>query len=101
MSGKLINILNLGKLLNSKNNLVILFVLFQLISMMHQNEIFDSAPFNFEMVFARLLKFDQHSSKTMTVDRQVVVKAFEHLKVFYSFGFLSLLLDRVFLTLIE
>lgn len=51
-----------------------------LISMMHQNEIFDSAPFNFEMVFARLLKFDQHSSKTMTVDRQVVVKAFEHLK---------------------
>ncbi|KAK3913323.1 Origin recognition complex subunit 4 [Frankliniella fusca] len=51
-----------------------------LISMMHQNEIFDSAPFNFEMVYSRLLKFDLHSSKTMTVDRQVVVKAFEHLK---------------------
>ncbi|KAJ1527289.1 hypothetical protein ONE63_008809 [Megalurothrips usitatus] len=51
-----------------------------LIAMMHQNEIFEYAPFNFEMVFARLLKFEQHSSKTMNVDRQVVVKAFEHLK---------------------
>ncbi|XP_034242754.1 origin recognition complex subunit 4 [Thrips palmi] len=51
-----------------------------LIAMMHQNEIFDFAPFNFEMVFNRLLKFEQHSSKTMNVDRQVVFKGFEHLK---------------------
>lgn len=51
-----------------------------LIAMMHQSEIFDYAPFNFEMVYARLSKFDQHSSKTMNVDRQVVIKAFEHLK---------------------
>lgn len=51
-----------------------------LISMMHQNEIFDSAPFNFEMVYNRLLKFEQHSSKTMNVERQVVFKGFEHLK---------------------
>lgn len=53
----------------------------QLIAMMHQNEIFDSAPFNFEMAFNRLLKFEQHSSRITNVDRQVVVKAFEHLKV--------------------
>lgn len=51
--------------------------------MMHQNEIFDCSPFNFEMVFARLSKFNQQSSKVMNVDRQVVVKAFEHLKVMY------------------
>lgn len=49
--------------------------------MMHQTEIFDCAPFNFEMVYNRLLKFEQHSSKTMNVERQVVFKGFEHLKV--------------------
>ena len=56
------------------------FIIFQMISMKHQVEIYDGNPFNFEMILRRYLKFSQLHSM-MVVDRQVVMKAFENLKV--------------------
>lgn len=50
------------------------------IAVKHQSEIYDNDPFNFEMIFQRFQKF-AHSSTTMQgMERNLVLKAFEHIK---------------------
>jgi origin recognition complex subunit 4 len=49
--------------------------------MKHQTEIYDGEPLNFEMVYRRYLKFSSQNSTVQNVERPVVLKAFEHLKV--------------------
>lgn len=53
----------------------------QIIAMKHQTEIYDGEPLNFEMVYRRYLKFSSQNSTVQNVERPVVLKAFEHLKV--------------------
>nr|CAD7453216.1 unnamed protein product [Timema tahoe] len=50
------------------------------IAMKHQTEIYDGDPLNFEMVLQRYLKFVSQNSSAETVQRPVLLKAFEHLK---------------------
>lgn len=52
-----------------------------LISMKHHCDIYDRDPFNFEIVFSRFSKFSNKSSSMNHIDREVALKAFEHLKV--------------------
>ncbi len=52
-----------------------------LISMKHHCEIYDRDPFNFEIIFGRFNKFSSKSSSMNNMDREVALKAFEHLKV--------------------
>ena len=49
--------------------------------MKHQTEIYDGEPLNFEMVYRRYLKFASQNHTVHNVERPVVFKAFEHLKV--------------------
>lgn len=59
-----------------------------IIAMKHHIEIYDNQAMNFEMVFTRYLKFVNANSNVQTVQRPVVMKAFEHLKVcFYKYLF--------------
>lgn len=51
------------------------------IAMKHHVEIYDNQAMNFEMIFTRYLKFVNANSNIQTVQRPVVMKAFEHLKV--------------------
>lgn len=51
-----------------------------LISIKHHCEIYDSDPFNFEIILARYLKFANKSSTMQGLDREVVLKGFENLK---------------------
>lgn len=53
------------------------------IAMKHHIEIYDNQAMNFEMIFTRYLKFVNANSNVQTVQRPVVMKAFEHLKVNY------------------
>lgn len=48
--------------------------------MKHETEIFDEEPFNFEKIYNRYLKFANQSS-IESVQRPVIMKAFEHIKV--------------------
>jgi origin recognition complex subunit 4 len=52
-----------------------------LISMKHHCEIYDRDPFNFEIILGRFNKFSSKSSSMNNMDREVALKAFEHLKV--------------------
>lgn len=52
------------------------------IAMKHHIEIYDNQAMNFEMIFTRYLKFVNANSNVQTIQRPVVMKAFEHLKVF-------------------
>lgn len=49
--------------------------------MKHHYEIYDNQPMNFEMVFNRYLKFANANSNIQTVERPVVMKAFEQIQV--------------------
>jgi hypothetical protein len=49
--------------------------------MKHQTEIYEGEPLNFEMVYRRYLKFSSQNSTVQNVERPVVLKGFEHLKV--------------------
>lgn len=51
------------------------------IAMKHHIEIYDNQTMNFEMIFTRYLKFVAANSNMQTVQRPIVMKAFEHLKV--------------------
>lgn len=52
-----------------------------IIAMKHHVEIYDNQPMNFEMIFSRYIKFVNANSNIQTVQRPVILKAFEHLKV--------------------
>ncbi|XP_046617948.1 origin recognition complex subunit 4 [Neodiprion virginianus] len=51
-----------------------------IIAMKHQTEIYDDEPLNFEMVLNRYVKFANQNSSIQTVQRPVIMKAFEHIK---------------------
>jgi origin recognition complex subunit 4 len=52
-----------------------------MIAMKHQTEIYEGEPLNFEMVYRRYFKFASQNLTVQNVERPVVLKAFEHLKV--------------------
>lgn len=52
-----------------------------LIAIKHHCEIYDNDPFNFEMILTRYNKFAYKSSTMQNIDRGVVLKGFENLKV--------------------
>lgn len=49
--------------------------------MKHETEIYDGEPFNFEAIYNRYVKFANQNSSIQTVQRPVIMKAFEHIKV--------------------
>lgn len=49
--------------------------------MKHETEIFDGEPLNFEAVYNRYVKFVNQHSSLQSVQRPVIMKAFEHIKV--------------------
>lgn len=51
-----------------------------LIAIKHHCDIYDNDPFNFEIVFTRLVKFSVKSSSMQNLPRETVLKAFESLK---------------------
>lgn len=51
------------------------------ISMKHHVEIYDNQPMNFEMILSRYLKFANANSNVQSVQRPVIMKAFEHIQV--------------------
>lgn len=55
------------------------------ITMKHHYDIYDNQPMNFEMVYNRYLKFANANSNLQSVQRAVVLKAFEHVQVRESF----------------
>lgn len=48
--------------------------------MKHETEIYDE-PFNFEAILNRYVKFANQLSSIHSVQRPVIMKAFEHIKV--------------------
>lgn len=51
-----------------------------IIAMKHETEIYDGEPLNFEMVLNRYIKFANQNSSIQSVQRPVIMKAFEHVK---------------------
>ncbi|XP_055531706.1 origin recognition complex subunit 4 [Wyeomyia smithii] len=51
-----------------------------LIAMKHHSEIYDRDPFNFEMILTRYNKFANSSSTMQGIERNVILKAYEHVK---------------------
>ncbi|KAF7275729.1 hypothetical protein GWI33_011328 [Rhynchophorus ferrugineus] len=51
-----------------------------IIAMKHHSEIYDNQPMNFEMVYSRYVKFANKHASIQTVQRPVVMKAFEHIE---------------------
>ncbi|KZC05831.1 Origin recognition complex subunit 4 [Dufourea novaeangliae] len=51
-----------------------------IIAMKHETEIYDGEPLNFEAVYNRYFKFVNQNSSIQSVQRPVIMKAFEHIK---------------------
>ncbi|XP_076625626.1 origin recognition complex subunit 4 [Colletes latitarsis] len=51
-----------------------------IIAMKHETEIYEGEPLNFETVYNRYIKFANQNSSIQSVQRPVVMKAFEHIK---------------------
>lgn len=51
-----------------------------IIAMKHETEIYDGEPFNYETVYNRYIKFATQNSSIQSVQRPVIMKAFEHIK---------------------
>lgn len=51
--------------------------------MKHETEIYDGEPLNFEAVYNRYIKFTNQNSSIQSVQKPVIMKAFEHIKVRY------------------
>ncbi|CAG9763710.1 unnamed protein product [Ceutorhynchus assimilis] len=51
-----------------------------IVAMKHQCDIYDNNPMNFEMIFTRYVKFANKHSSMQSVQRPVVMKAFEHIE---------------------
>lgn len=56
-------------------------MLLQIIAMKHETDIYDGEPLNFEAVYNRYVKFANQNSSIQSVQRPVIMKAFEHIKV--------------------
>lgn len=69
------------------------------IAMMHHENIYDSKPMNFEMIMSRYLKFANANSNIQSVQRPVIMKAFEHIqvKLYHIFGIVIWLNIRLML----
>lgn len=52
-----------------------------IIAIKHHSTIYDRDPFNFEIIFGRFNKFAKVSTTMQGVERAIVLKAFEHLRV--------------------
>lgn len=52
-----------------------------LIAIKHHSSIYDRDPFNFEIIFGRFSKFAKVSTTMQGVERAIVLKAFEHLRI--------------------
>ncbi|EDW01611.1 origin recognition complex subunit 4 [Drosophila grimshawi] len=52
-----------------------------IIAIKHHSSIYDRDPFNFEIIFARFTKFAKVSTTMQGVERAIVLKAFEHLRI--------------------
>ncbi|XP_043643467.1 origin recognition complex subunit 4 [Drosophila teissieri] len=52
-----------------------------IIAIKHHSEIYDRDPFNFEIIYARFSKFAKVSTTMQAVERSIVLKAFEHLRI--------------------
>lgn len=50
-----------------------------IIAMKHITELYDSEPFNFEMVYKEYQKFTQRRASVQSFEKSVVLKSFEHL----------------------
>lgn len=55
------------------------------IAMKHHEDIYDNKPMNFEMILARYLKFANANSSIESVQRSVIMKAFERIQVINTF----------------
>ena len=55
--------------------------------MKHETEIYDNEPLNFEKVVNRYLKFANQNSSIQSVQKPVIMKAFEHIKVYFKIFF--------------
>ncbi|XP_013378930.1 origin recognition complex subunit 4 isoform X1 [Lingula anatina] len=67
---------------DSKSNILLGISILELcliIAMKHLMEIYDGEPFNFEMLYNEYRKYAERRSSMQMFDRQVVMKAFEHL----------------------
>jgi origin recognition complex subunit 4 len=53
--------------------------------MKHETEIYDGEPLNFETVYNRYIKFANQNSSIQSVQKPVIMKAFEHIKVREAF----------------
>lgn len=51
--------------------------------MKHETEIYDGEPLTFESIYNRYIKFTNQNSFIHSVQRPVIMKAFEHIKVRY------------------
>ncbi|XP_045473392.1 origin recognition complex subunit 4 [Harmonia axyridis] len=60
-----------------------------IIAMKHHTDIFNKQPMNFEMVLTRYTKFANANSSVQSVQRPVVMKAFEHLQNLELISFVS------------
>lgn len=49
--------------------------------MKHEAEIYDGEPLNFEAIYNRYIKFVNQNSSIQSVQKPVIMKAFEHIKV--------------------
>lgn len=52
-----------------------------IVAMQHHSDIYDNSPMNFEMLYTSYVKFAHKHSSMQNVQRQVVMKAFEHIEV--------------------
>lgn len=53
------------------------------IAMKHHEDVYDNKPMNFELILSRYLKFANANCNIQSVQRSVIMKAFEHLQVIY------------------
>lgn len=52
-----------------------------IIAIKHHSQIYDRDSFNFEIIYARFSKFAKVSTTMQAVERSIVLKAFEHLRI--------------------
>jgi len=51
-----------------------------LITIKHHSEIYDRDPFNYEIILSRFKKFANSSTIMQNIDKNVILKSFEHIK---------------------
>lgn len=74
-----LNLLEKDEIINTLRDLSVL-ELCLIIAMKHHCDIYDNQPMNFEMVYNRYVKFANKHASIQTIQRPVVMKAFEHIE---------------------